>query len=675
MQKKLYILLLLFISLSGFCFGQFSNEFCNEIDDKKLIKKYDKAVDLLITGKLEEAELEFAKILDQEPEFTEAWVAIAEINYSRYQIAQDRKSQDLYFGKYIKSLERVAASCPSFQNYETNFKLGKIFFNEDDFENSRKYLKTFIKNSDRSSKFYADAENTLNYIDQFLKLTHNPVPFDPVIVEGISTNNDEYLPIISPDGTMAFFTHRYMKDDVTSIYGPKYTEEYTMATAVDKSGTKFKEIEALPYPFNAGLNQGASSITIDNNTMFVTICKPISADYDNCDIFYTTRSNTGSWNELRSIGANINGLKTWESQPSISSDGKTLYFASIRESNIGFDPRNPTSDIYFTKKTEDGSWGDPVNLGTVINTPGNEKSPFIHSDSQTLYFSSDGHLGIGGLDILFSKYRENEWSKPVNIGYPINTKRNDLGFIVNTQGTKAYFASNDLKGEGGWDIYSFELYPEARPEKVFLVKGQLIDDQGEALTEAKMEVRNIRTQEVSEGMVDSETGSYAVAVTVEEDKKDDDYLMVVKKEDYSFTSALIEPDEEIFEQPVEINFEVKPIEVGKSVELKDIYYATASYTIDSKSLAVLDGFIEFLNDNPKVKIEIRGHTDNTGSYQTNINLSNKRAQSVYDYLISHGIESSRLKYRGYGPDIPIASNETEYGRSKNRRTEFFISEK
>ncbi|MBN2777629.1 MAG: OmpA family protein [Bacteroidales bacterium] len=675
MQKKLYILILLFISLSSLCFGQYSNEFCNEIDDKKLIKKYDKAVELLIAGKLDEAELEFAKILEQESDFTEAWVAIAEINYSRYKLAQDRKSQDLYFGKYIKSLERITSSCPSFQNYETNYKLGKIFFSEDDFENSRKYLQTFIKNSDRNSKFYADAENTLNYIDQFLKLTHNPVPFDPVIVEGISTNNDEYLPIISPDGSMAFFTHRYMKDDVTSIYGPKYTEEYTMATAVDKTGIKFKEIEALPYPFNAGLNQGASSITIDNNTMFVTICKPISSDYDNCDIFYTTRSNNGSWNELRSIGANINGLKTWESQPSISSDGKTLYFASIRESNIGFDPNNPTSDIYFTKKTEDGSWGNPVNLGTIINTTGNEKSPFIHSDSQTLYFSSDGHLGIGGLDILFSKYRENEWSRPVNIGYPINTKRNDLGFIVNTQGTKAYFASNDLKGEGGWDIYSFELYPEARPEKVFLVKGQLIDDQGEALTEAKMEVRNIRTQEVSEGMVDSETGNYAVAVTVEEDKKDDDYLMVVKKEDYSFTSALIEPDEETFEQPVEINFEVKPIEVGKSVELKDIYYATASYTIDSKSLAVLDGFIEFLNDNPKVKIEIRGHTDNTGSYQTNINLSNKRAQSVYDYLISNGIENSRLKYRGYGPDKPIASNETEYGRSKNRRTEFFITEK
>jgi len=219
------------------------------------------------------------------------------------------------------------------------------------------------------------------------------------------------------------------------------------------------------------------------------------------------------------------------------------------------------------------------------------------------------------------------------------------------------------------------LYPEARPEKVFLVKGQLIDDEGAAITEAKLEVRNIRTQEVSEGIVDTETGNYAVAVTVEEEKEDDDYLMIVKKEDYSFTSSLIEPTEETFEAPVEVDFEIKPIEVGKAVELNDIYYATASYTINDKSFVVLDGFIEFLNSNPNVRIEIRGHTDNIGSYQSNINLSNMRAKSVYDYLIAKGVSSNRLKYRGYGPDKPIASNKTEFGRSKNRRTEFFIIEK
>ncbi len=675
MRKHLFIQLLVFTLISTSSFSQYMLDFCNNIESKKLIKKYEKAIDLLVERRLNEAEIEFTEIIEIEPYFTEAWVAIAEINYSKYESAQNRKSQEKHYEVYIKSLEQIVATCPSFQDYEINYKLGKIFFAEDKFDDSMKYLRTYIKHISKNSKYYSDAQSTLSYIEHFLNLTKNPVPFNPVIVKGISTNNDEYLPIISPDGSMAFFTHAYMKKEIGSIYGPKYTEEYTMAKSIDNSGTNFNEVEALPYPFNSGKNQGASAITIDNSTMFVTICTPISKDYENCDIFYTTRNTNGGWNELKSVGSNINGLKTWESQPSISADGKILYFASIRESNIGFDPNNYTSDIYCSIKNEDGTWGDPQNLGPVINTPGNEKSPFIHSDSQTLYFSSDGHMGIGGYDILFSKYRENSWTKPVNIGYPINTKSNDLGFIVNTQGTKAYFASNNLNGLGGWDIYSFELYPEARPEKVFLVKGQLIDDEGAALTEAKLEVRNIRTQEISEGIVNSETGNYAVAVKVEEEKENDDYLMVVKKEDYSYTSALIEPTEETFIEPVEVNFEVKPIAVGKAVELRDIYYPTASYTIDNKSLAVLDGFIEFMNDNPGVKVEIRGHTDNTGSYQGNINLSNQRAKSVYNYLIAHGIKSSRLRYKGFGPDKPIASNDNEDGRAKNRRTEFFIIDK
>jgi outer membrane protein OmpA-like peptidoglycan-associated protein len=350
-----------------------------------------------------------------------------------------------------------------------------------------------------------------------------------------------------------------------------------------------------------------------------------------------------------------------------------LYFASIREGNIGFDPNNPTSDIYYSTKDEKGNWSKAKNLGPKINTPGNEKSPFIHSDSQTLYFSSDGHLGIGGYDIFFSKFRDGDWMTPINIGYPINTKNNDLGFVVNTQGTKAYFASNKLNGKGGWDIYAIDLYKEARPEKVFLVKGQLIDDDGNALADAKLEVKNTRTEEVSEGVVDAETGHYAVAVTAK--NENDDFLMVVKKEDYSFSSTLIEPTEETFEKPIEVNFEVKPIEAGKSVQINDIYYATASYEINAKSYAVLNEFADFLKTNSTVKVEIRGHTDNIGSAQTNITLSNQRAKAVYDYLLSKGVPKSNISYKGYGPNMPIADNRTEAGRAKNRRTEFYILSK
>ncbi|MBR3798221.1 MAG: OmpA family protein [Bacteroidales bacterium] len=672
MARRLFILLI--ILTVGFfrSYAQFDDDFCNDIDDKKLIKSFQKGVQLLNDGKMNEAEVIFAKIIDEEPEFTEAWVASSEINYSKYKSAKDPKSQNNYYSRYVKCLESVAKLCPSYQNYEVCYTLGKIFFSHDKLDVAKTYLKTYIDNGKKGTKYYTDAESTYHYIEQYLNLIENPVPFEPVIVEGVSSAYDDYLPLISPDGSLALFTKAYMKKEINSIYGDRFVEEFTVSKASDDKGLIFSPGEPLPYPFNSGKNQGAASISIDNKTLFITICEFVSRDYDNCDIYMSTRVGDG-WSELKSLGPNINGVKTWESQPSISADGKTLYFASIRESNIGFDPDNPTSDIYYSTKDEKGNWSKAKNLGSKINTPGNEKSPFIHSDSQTLYFSSDGHLGIGGYDIFFSKFRDGDWTKPVNIGYPINTKNNDLGFVVNTQGTKAYFASNKLNGKGGWDIYAIDLYKEARPEKVFLVKGQLVDDNGYALSDAKLEVKNTRTEEVSEGVVDAETGHYAVAVTAK--NENDDFLMVVKKEDYSFSSTLIEPTEETFEKPIEVNFEVKPIEAGKSVQINDIYYATASYEINTKSYAVLNEFAEFLKSNPTVKVEIRGHTDNIGSAQTNITLSNRRAQAVYDYLLSKGVPKANVSYKGYGPNMPIADNRTEAGRAKNRRTEFYILSK
>ena len=672
MARRLFILLI--ILTVGFfrSYAQFEDDFCNDIDDKKLIKSFQKGVQLLNDGKMNEAEVIFAKIIDEEPEFTEAWVASSEINYSKYKSAKDPKSQNNYYSRYVKCLESVAKLCPSYQNYEVCYTLGKIFFSHDKLDVAKTYLKTYIDNGKKGTKYYTDAESTYHYIEQYLNLIENPVPFEPVIVEGVSSAYDDYLPLISPDGSLALFTKAYMKKEINSIYGDRFVEEFTVSKASDDKGLIFSPGEPLPYPFNSGKNQGAASISIDNKTLFITICEFVSRDYDNCDIYMSTRVGDG-WSELKSLGPNINGVKTWESQPSISADGKTLYFASIRESNIGFDPDNPTSDIYYSTKDEKGNWTKAKNLGSKINTPGNEKSPFIHSDSQTLYFSSDGHLGIGGYDIFFSKFRDDDWTKPVNIGYPINTKNNDLGFVVNTQGTKAYFASNKLNGKGGWDIYAIDLYKEARPEKVFLVKGQLVDDNGYALSDAKLEVKNTRTEEVSEGVVDAETGHYAVAVTAK--NENDDFLMVVKKEDYSFSSTLIEPTEETFEKPIEVNFEVKPIEAGKSVQINDIYYATASYEINQKSYAVLNEFAEFLKSNPTVKVEIRGHTDNIGSAQTNITLSNRRAQAVYDYLLSKGVPKANVSYKGYGPNMPIADNRTEAGRAKNRRTEFYILSK
>lgn len=669
---RLVIILSFIILFSLTCFSQNNGkkDFCNEINNNKVLKNYEKAIELLISKKYDEAESILLQVVSSEPNFAEAWMAYAEILHIKYENSYNSKAADSYFSKYAIVLEKIIEICPDFQNYKLQYILGKIYYSKKEFEKTSKYLNIYISNvNDESDVLYIDSKTTLDYVDEYLDILNNPVMYNPNVVEGLSSVDDEYLPLISPDGSLALFTHAYMKKDMSSSYLTKYTEEFTVAYPVDDSGIRFTGVEAMSYPFNTGRNQGAATITIDNSILFMTICEFVSRDYNNCDIYYSIKKSSG-WTELKNMGPNINGLYTWESQPSISADGKILYFASIRPGNIGFDPNNPTSDIYMSVRQDDGTWSKAKNLGSVINTPFNEKSPFIHSDSQTLYFSSDGHVTVGGYDIYFSKFRENEWAKPKNIGYPINTINDDIGFVVNTQGTKAYFASNKLKGKGGWDIYSIELYQEARPEKVFLVKGQLIDDVGHSITDAKLEVKNVNTDEIIEGLVDSETGNYAVAVSTK--KEESDYLMIVKKEGYSFTSALIETNEAIYDSLQVVDFEVKPIEEGKAVELNDIYFATASYQIDIKSNVVLNSFIEFLNDNSSIKIEIRGHTDNVGSLQTNVTLSNQRAKAVYDYLITNGIEPIRLKYKGYGPNMPISSNDTEEGKAKNRRTEFFI---
>ena len=671
------ILLLTFISTTLHLNTFSQDELCNELQNKKNYKEYKKAESLLSLKMYNDAEKILLKILSEETEFAEAWAALAEINYVKSESAANQKQKDSYFAKYIENLKKIIEICPSFQNYELYFVLGKYEQSIKNISKAKDYFNKYISKSSPKSPYYSNAKKTLDEMEEYQKLISNKVPFEPILLVNVSTDDDEYLPLISPDGSLLFYTHAYMKKNisssVTSAAGG-FVEEFTVSNALDNnSGINFSKGSAMPFPFNTGRNQGASTITIDNNKLFITLCEYVSRDYNNCDIYYSVRTSKG-WSELKNMGANINGLHTWESQPSISTDGKVLYFASIREGNVGFDINNPTSDIYYSVLNDNGTWSKAKNIGTTINTSGNEKSPFIHSDSHTLYFSSDGHYGIGGYDIFYSKYRNAEWTKPVNIGYPINTENDDISFIVNTQGTKAYFASNKLAEKGGWSIYAMDLYEEARPEKVFLVKGQLIDDNGKTITDAKIEIKNADNEKIAESIVNNETGNYAVAVNAEK-KEDENYLMIVKKDGYNFTSALIEPTAETFESPKVVNFEIKEIEKGKSVELNDLYFATASYTIDKKSFNMLNNFAEFLQENPTIIIELRGHTDNTGNLQANITLSNQRAKAVYDYLISKGIASNRLKYQGFGPNMPIANNDTEDGKAKNRRTEFFIISK
>lgn len=671
MSKKFVIFFFIISLLASTSLFSQEEEFCNEITDKKILNDYNKSLKLLDEKKYTEADKILQQIVVEEEDFAEAWAILAELQYIKYENATDEKRREQSLNNYKVLLEKIISVCPAFQNYQINFILGKLYFMDNNLEKSKKYFSTFVSKQN-SGELYAEANEKLAYIEKHNELISKSVPYNPVLIKNISSQNDEYLPFISPDETLMFFTRAYMKNDITSSYGEKYVEEFSISYKDAKEENSFNNIKAMPFPFNRGRNQGAASININNSELFITICEMSSREYFNCDIYSSTRKQD-SWTELKNLGPNINGANTWESQPSISGDGKTLYFASLRPENIEFDPNNPTSDIYYSTRNPDGSWSKAKNMGQVINSPGNEKSPYIHSDSKTLYFSSDGHHGIGGYDIFFSKYRDDKWETPKNIGYPINTDKDDLGFIVNTPGTKAYFASNKLKGVGGWDIYSLDLYDEIKPEKVILIKGNIIDENGYNLTDAKLDLINVENNVVTPGQVNEYSGEYAITVPVTSDT--DEYLMVVKKQDYSFSSQLIEVNENKVNETQNVDFEMKTIEEGASIKLNDIYFQTASYEINKKSFVVLNNFIVFLEENPSIKIEIRGHTDNIGTLESNMILSKERAKSVYKYLIDRGIPESRLQYNGYGPNLPIDSNDTEAGRAKNRRTEFQIIEK
>ena len=683
LRKKIYklssalviVFVLSAISLSVFAQDDFG---CDELSNRKAQKKFDKAMSLPKYQKKETYNL-LLEVVKLEPEFAEAWYILADMNRAKAENSSNdiSNSKQKFLKRAYNYYEKVTETCPAFDYYYSYFFLGKYHFQRKEYDKAQSYLNKFISNNSTSKKDIEEAKTMLDKMQAYLDLIHTPVPFNPMPLKGVSTKEDEYLPLVSPDGSLLFFVHRFHDyDKYTTIQ--KQHELFTISRKLDDEDgyLVYSKGQKMPEPFNQGQNQGAAAITIDNNHIYMTICTFTSANnsaYNNCDI-YSSDYEDGYWTEFRNLGPNINRDNTWESQPTISADGNTLFFASIRKENIGFDYYNQSADIYMSQRDSEGNWQKAVNLGPVINSAGDDKSPFLHSDSKTLYFASNGHGGVGGYDIFYSKKLDSiNWSEPKNIGYPINTEKDELGFIVSTDGKTAYFSSNNMKGVGGWDIYSFDLYKEARPEKVMFVKGQLNDDMGEAITNADVELRSANTGRSSSGLVDKITGHFAVAVSYEEDEE---FIMIVKKSGYAFTSRYLKPE---FEDEVELfdslEIELDPVEVGVTVKLHNILFETNSAEFDDASRIVLDNFVDFLKDNPTIKIAIQGHTDDVGTAADNLSLSRRRADAVKDYLAKKGIAADRMTSKGFGESMPVANNETEEGRALNRRTEFVITSK
>jgi outer membrane protein OmpA-like peptidoglycan-associated protein/tetratricopeptide (TPR) repeat protein len=498
----------------------------------------------------------------------------------------------------------------------------------------------FIK---KTKKYLLDCDFSITAIK-------SPSKYEPINMGFyINSANKEYFPTLTADGETLIFT-RVVNGNEDFYISHKGANDWLRAKPLS------------PNINTAQYNEGAQSISPDGKYLFFTGCNRPDG-MGRCDIYVSKREGN-DWGKALNLGRVINS-EYWESQPSISPDGSTLYFLSNRPGGIG------GYDIWKSTLTDEGIWTDPVNLGPNVNTPYDESTPFIHADGKTLYFSSNGWPGFGDKDIFFSRIGDDGlFSIPVNLGYPINTFNEEIGLTVSADGNEGLFSSNIQGGGfGELDIYHFKLPEKAKPLPVTYVKGVVRDRETNALLQANVLIIDLKTNNaIFNDYTSPETGDFLAVMPL-----GSDYYFNADAEGYLFNSQHFALKENKGNKPYELEILLDKIKVGSYVTLQNVFFDTNKYELLPTSTAELNILIDLLKNNPNVQIEIQGYTDNVGDLKLNAKLSENRAKSVYDFLASNGIAASRLSYKGYGDTNPRADNTTEEGRKQNRRTEFIIT--
>ncbi|GAB1449238.1 OmpA family protein [Bacteroidota bacterium] len=572
------------------------------------------------------------KAITYDPNFIDAYMLKAEI-----------KSQNERYSDALEIYQKIKNLNPEFPM--SYYGTAKILYTQKQYDEALVNAKRFLEYPDHFRKG-PEMQRIKSNIEFAIQAIKNPVPFQPVNMgPSINSYENEYFPGITSDGQTFIFTR---------LEGGR-NEEFYLA---NKRNNEWLPAMNLGAPINTERNEGTVSLSADGQYIFYTACnKP--GGLGSCDLYLTKRDGL-TWAEPKNLGAPVNS-SAWESQPSVSFDGKTVYFSSNRPGGYG------GSDIWYTT-FKNGRWSPPVNMGPEINTTGEEQSPFIAKDDNTLYFNSNGHPGMGGIDLFVARKVDGRWQKPKNMGYPINTDLDETCLVIASNGTDAYIARQGADSYGGLDIYQFELNEDVKPAKTGYVKGTVFDAETLRKLSARVELIDLATgKSVVESYSNKASGEFLVSL-----QGNKDYALNVSAENYLFYSENFALKNQSATEPLELKVPLQPIKAGSKVVLKNIFFDTDKFTLKEESKVELEKLIQFLNANPKVRIEIGGHTDNTGDPKKNSTLSTNRAKAVLDYLVSKQIAANRLTSKGYAETQPISDNKTAEGRQQNRRTEFKI---
>ncbi|QZE15079.1 OmpA family protein [Halosquirtibacter laminarini] len=578
-------------------------------------------------------------------------------------------TSEVYY--YLKNDSGQREALTQATRIDKEHRYPKIYLSLANLDKSQHHFEKAIENYNRylehtqesDSLFLDEVHLRLESCRFTIEAMKNPVPFSPFSIgEGINTEEDEYWPSISMDESTMVFT-RLLKTDPNSKQRYAIPQEDFYESKVD--GDHWGQSQNMGFPINTPDNEGAQCISADGRLLFFTACNRVGGR-GSCDIYLSLKTADNQWSSPINLGGPVN-TAGWESQPSISADGRFLFFVSNRKESLG------KTDIYRAERTGYDKYGRPIfgkvsPLNNKANTRYKETSPFIHPDGTTLYFSSDGWPSIGESDIYVAQLNDKkEVISCKNIGYPINTFQNDEAFVVGATGNFAYFVSDRDKMMGK-DIYAFPL-KTAKPNPVSFVKGKVID------ADTKKPLRaNIVLTEMLEGAKEAElaswrdNGEFMVSLPLK-----NNYRFTSETKGYLFYSENFNlTKRSSMGKPFEITIAMHKLKKGATTILNNIFFKVNSYELDHISYCELDYVYSFLQENEKLSVEIGGHTDSMGSLDLNKQLSINRARVVRDYLIGKGIDQSRITFEGYGYSKPIASNKTVDGRQQNRRTELKV---
>jgi len=533
------------------------------------------------------------------------------------------------------------------------FHMGDLYYRKNQYTLAIKYLEQFLSYAPRGQTPEKARQILKNcrFAEEKVKLQmkFNPEPLSEIVNQFPL----QYFPVLTADQNTIIYTRRYGST-------PQYDEDIVFSER-DENGI-WSPPMSISENINTRYNEGTCTISADGRIMIFTSCFGRRV-IGSCDLFLSIREG-GDWSQPVNLGPNVNS-KAWESQPSLSADGRTLYFVSDRGNGMG------KRDIWVSTLDDEDEWSKPVNLGPKINSGQDEVSPFIHANGQTLYFASEGRLGFGGFDLYFTELLENGWKTPENLGYPINNSDDQVSLFITADGKKGYYSDEKIQDEFRVTskLHVFDIPEEIQvSHRSNFVKGKVFDAKTRKPIQASIELFTLENNKLlSKVKSDSFTGDYVMVLT-----EGSEYALYVAKPNYLFESLSFNYAGEVNHDPINIDIYLNPIETGISTRLNNIFFDLDKYEIKKKSTTELNRIIAFLEQNPTIGIIIEGHTDNSGESGYNLDLSEKRAKAVYDYLVSNGGESERLSFKGYGQEKPIAANDSENNRQLNRRIEFRI---